>query len=303
MYRTVFLSAVRHETVKRAIRSCPLTQRVVDQFVAGPTWAKARDTVAPLLDKGFLATVDCLAPATRTLADGEQALATYLGVLDQIDALGWADRVELSVNLTALGLFVRDGEQATQHALTLAAKAHTIGARLTIDTGSPTTMTKTLRVFARLKEQYADVGCALPANLKRAESECRGLDAPGNRIRLYKGPYATPLSLAFADRHDVDLSYVRCLKMLMEGEGTPLVATHDPVMIEIAQELAAHTNRGLKDFEFQLLYGVRPIEQERLIDLGHTVRLYVPFGPNWYDYVMNRLAGHPSNLLLFLKCR
>jgi len=302
MYRTFFLALSRNETFRRLLLACPVTRKVVKHFVAGDSWDEARDGIASLLDKGLKATVDYLGPQTRTAGQAAATVSAYIGFLDQIRDEGWAGDVEVSVTLSSLGLLLRDGEElATSNAAAIAAKAREVGTTLTLDMEDITTTSKAIRIVNTLRKDYPEVGCLLQANLKRTEADCRALDAPESRIRVSKGAYRPPAQATYHDKHDVDLSYVRCLKTLMEGEGLPMVATHDPVMIEIAQELAAHTNRGLKDFEFQMLYGVRVVEQERLADLGHTVRIYVPFGENWYPYFIRRLAERPANLGFFFR--
>ena len=302
MYRTFFLALARNETFKKMLLACPLTKKIIKGFVAGNTWDDARPTVASLVDKGLKVTVDYLGPDVHTVEQAEATVSAYLSCLDYIGDDGQAGDVEVSINLSALGLLLRGGEAlATAHAMKLAAKARDIGTTITIDMEDITTTAMAIRIVTALREQYPEVGCLLQANLKRTEHDCRTLDNPGSRIRLSKGAYKPPTQASYADKHDVDLSYVRCLKILMEGEGIPLVATHDPIMIEITQELAAHSNRGLKDFEFQMLYGVRTVEQERLADLGHTVRVYVPFGENWYAYLVRRIAERPANLFFFLR--
>jgi proline dehydrogenase len=120
-------------------------------------------------------------------------------------------------------------------------------------------------------------------------------------VRLCKGAYVEPESVAYQSRLEVDLSYVRCLKVLMEGEGYPMVASHDPRMVEIAGVLADRTGRAKGSYEYQMLYGIRPEEQLRLAREGQTVRVYIPYGQEWYGYLMRRLAERPSNLGLFVK--
>ena len=116
-----------------------------------------------------------------------------------------------------------------------------------------------------------------------------------------KGAYSEPESVAYRRKREVDESYLRCLRILMRGSGYPMVATHDPAMIEAAALLATAVPRGGEDFEFQMLYGIRPAEQERLIGLGQHLRVYVPFGDQWYGYFVRRLAERPANLMFFLR--
>ena len=302
MYRTFFLTLSRSEAFKKLLVTLPWTKKVVHHFVAGDTWTDAYAAIDSLIDKGLKATVDFLGEDVHTAMQAEATVAEYLSILDHIQAEGWASDVEVSVKLTAIGLLLSDGEQlAVDNATRIAAKAHEIGTTITIDMEDLPTTAKTIRVVQAVREQYPSVGCVLQANLKRTETDCKAMDAPGSRVRLCKGAYRVPIEAAYTEKHDVNLSYVRCLKILMEGEGIPLVATHDPVMIEIAQELAAHSNRGLRNFEFQMLYGIRTVEQERLADLGHIVRVYVPYGRDWYGYFVRRLAERPANLLFFLR--
>ena len=302
MYRILFLALARSETLRRILLATPLVRSIVKHFVAGDTLGEVRDTVNTLIDKGLKATVDYLGYEIHTAEQADAVVATYIECLDQIHQEGWAGDVEVSVKLTSLGLLLRDGEQlAMANAATIAAKAEQVGTTVTIDMEDLGTTAKAIRIVKELREQYPSVGCLLQANLKRTETDCRSMDSPQSRIRLSKGAYKPPTQATYPDKHDVDLSFVRCMKILMEGEGLPLIATHDPIMIEIAQELAAHNNRGLKDFEYQMLYGVRTVEQERLVDLGHTVRVYVPFGENWYSYFIRRMAERPANFLFFLR--
>jgi proline dehydrogenase len=148
---------------------------------------------------------------------------------------------------------------------------------------------------------FPDTGAVLQSYLRRTEADCRDLAYAGSRVRLCKGAYKEPASVAFQDRHEVDRSYVRCLKVLMAGQGYPMVATHDPRMVDIAGALATRYGRTLGSYEFQMLYGVRPDEQARLAEEGEKVRVYIPYGQEWYGYLMRRLAERPSNLTFFLR--
>jgi proline dehydrogenase len=141
----------------------------------------------------------------------------------------------------------------------------------------------------------------LQAYLHRTEADCRALATAGSRVRLCKGAYKEPASVAFQSRLDVDKSYVRCLRVLVEGAGYPMVATHDHRLISIASSLFARSGRAKGSYEFQMLYGIRPREQRRLADAGETVRVYVPYGDEWYGYLMRRLAERPANVGFFLR--
>ncbi len=161
-----------------------------------------------------------------------------------------------------------------------------------------TTTDRTLSTLRSLRREFPETGAVLQAYLHRTGDDCRELSGDGSRVRLCKGAYAEPASVAFETPAEVDASYVRCLEVLMRGDGYPMVATHDPALIARTVELAAGRTSG---FEFQLLYGIRPREQERLSAAGHTVRVYVPYGDQWYGYLMRRLAERPANLGFFLR--
>ena len=143
----------------------------------------------------------------------------------------------------------------------------------------------------------------LQAYLRRTEGDCRELARPGQRVRLCKGAYKEPESVAFQSKIDVDKSYVRCMNILMSGQGYPMLATHDPRLIAIGEDRAKWFDRAPEEFEFQMLYGIRPAEQRRLAGDGYTVRVYVPYGDQWYGYLMRRLAERPANLAFFARCR
>ena len=147
----------------------------------------------------------------------------------------------------------------------------------------------------------AQTGAVLQAYLYRTEADCRDLSYAGSRVRLCKGAYREPESVAFQSRSDVDLSYVRCMKVLMAGQGYPMIASHDPRLIEIAEALAVRAHRQRGDYEYQMLHGVRPEEQRRLAAQGEKMRVYVPYGEEWYGYMVRRMAEKPANMSLFLR--
>jgi proline dehydrogenase len=145
------------------------------------------------------------------------------------------------------------------------------------------------------------VGAVLQAYLRRTEADCRDLSGAGSRVRLCKGAYDEPESVAYRDKHEVDKAYVRALRILMEGKGYPMVASHDPRLVAIAGELAAACGRSEDGYEHQMLYGIRDAEQVRLAAEGKRVRVYVPYGTEWYGYYMRRLAERPANVLFLAR--
>jgi proline dehydrogenase len=158
-----------------------------------------------------------------------------------------------------------------------------------------------LGILRELRKDFPETGAVLQAYLHRTEADCRALAYEGSRVRLCKGAYQEPETVAFQSRLDVDKAYVRCLKVLLAGQGYPMIATHDPRMIEIASSLASRYGRAKGSYEFQMLYGIRPTEQKRLAASGETMRVYIPYGYEWYGYLMRRLAERPQNLTFFVR--
>jgi proline dehydrogenase len=159
----------------------------------------------------------------------------------------------------------------------------------------------TLRIVRALRGDFPDLGCVIQSQLRRSADDCAALATPGSRVRLCKGAYDAPHTVAFTARAEVDRSYARCLGTLMRGGGYPMVATHDPRLIEIAAAQARLAGRGPGDFEFQMLYGIRPAEQQRLAADGAQVRVYLPYGSDWYGYLVRRLAERPANMAFFAR--
>jgi proline dehydrogenase len=172
---------------------------------------------------------------------------------------------------------------------------------VTLDMEDHATTDSTLDILTRLRADFPDTGAVLQSHLRRTEADCRELAGAGSRVRLCKGAYAEPEAVAFHSRHDIDKSYVRCLNILLSGEGYPMVATHDPRLVAIAEDRAKWFDRSPATFEFQMLYGVRPAEQLRLAGAGYTMRIYVPYGDQWYGYLMRRLAERPANVAFFAR--
>jgi proline dehydrogenase len=172
---------------------------------------------------------------------------------------------------------------------------------VTVDMEDHTTTDSTLGIVRELRKDFPDTGAVLQAYLYRTEADCRDLAYSGSRVRLCKGAYSEPESVAFKDTNEIDRSYVRCLKILMAGDGYPMLATHDPRLVQIGQRLATDNERALGSYEFQMLYGIRPMEQQRLANLGHLMRVYVPYGTDWYGYLIRRLAERPANLTFFAR--
>jgi proline dehydrogenase len=300
MLRPMLHAAARSAAARSVVERSPLTRPVVRRFIAGDSVGDAIDTTGDLLATGRLVTLDHLGEDTTNADQADATVRAYQELLKRLADKGFTSRAEVSVKLSAVGQKL-DASLTLDNAHRICAAAHEVGATVTLDMEDHTTTDATLAVLHELRRDFPWVGAVLQAYLRRTEADCRDLATSGSRIRLCKGAYAEPASVAFATKPEVDLSYVRCLKVLMAGSGYPMVASHDPRLIAIAGKLAADAGRASDSFEYQMLYGIRPTEQQRLADEGNRIRVYLPYGNEWYGYFMRRLAERPANLTFFLR--
>ena len=300
MLRSVFLAAARSSTVERLVDIAPVSRGVVRRFVAGATADDALRATRELADDGLAVSLDHLGEDTLTAEQATAVRDEYVALLGRLRDAALAPAAEVSVKLSALGQKI-DDRVAYEHARAICAAAAEAGTTVTLDAEDHTTTDSTLEIHAELRKDFPTTGAVLQAYLRRTEADCRELATAGSRVRLCKGAYAEPESVAFQSALDVDKSYVRCLNILMSGDGYPMVATHDPRLVAIAEDRARWFDRSTDEYEFQMLYGVRPEEQARLAADGQTVRVYVPYGEQWYGYLMRRLAERPANLRFFAR--
>ncbi len=303
MLRQSILWLARSERIKKLISTMPVSGGIVSSYVPGEDTASAVRATEELIATGLHVTLDHLGEDTL---DPEQADATvnaYLDVLKELSAAGLARNAEVSVKLSAVGQALPEigAKLSLENARTICRAARNVGTTVTLDMEDHTTTDQTLATLRELRKDYPETGAVIQAYLHRTEADARALAFEGSRVRLCKGAYKEPETVAFQDRLEVDKSYVRCLKVLMAGQGYPMVATHDPRMIAIASALATRNDRAHGSYEFQMLYGIRPEEQKRLAESGEKVRVYVPYGQEWYGYLMRRLAERPSNLTFFAR--
>ncbi|HNI70634.1 MAG TPA: proline dehydrogenase family protein [Marmoricola sp.] len=303
MLRRVLLLLAGSARVKELITRMPVSSGIVNRYVPGESVAAAVASSAELISSGCVVTIDYLGEDTLDQAQAEATVTAYSELLQELSQQGLANRAEVSVKLSAIGQALPEvGQQlCLENARRICLLARRVGARVTIDMEDHTTTDRTLAVVHELRKDFPDTGAVLQAYLRRTESDCRALAHEGSRIRLCKGAYNEPESVAFQDRLEIDRSFVRCLQILFSGAGYPMVASHDPRMIAIAESLAARNNRAPGTYEYQMLYGIRPEEQLRLARSGETMRIYLPFGQEWYGYLMRRLAERPSNMAFFLR--
>jgi proline dehydrogenase len=300
MLRSVILAAARSSRVARLVETAPISRDVVRRFVAGPLTADALRVSRELADQGLKVTLDYLGEDTLTADQADHTRDEYRSLLRQLAEQRLTPAVEVSVKLSALGQ-VFDEKLAEANARTICEAATTAGTTVTLDMEDHTTTDSTLEMLGRIRAEHPTTGAVLQAHLRRTEADCRELAREGQRVRLCKGAYKEPESVAYQSKIDVDKSYVRCMNVLMSGPGYPMLATHDPRLVAIGEDRAKWFDRASEQFEFQMLYGVRPDEQRRLAGEGYTMRVYVPYGDQWYGYLMRRLAERPANLVFFAR--
>ena len=305
LLRNSLLQLSKSDAVRRTIEKAPVSRQVVHRFIPGDSTADVVRATAELRTTNRLATIDYLGEDTTDLT---QAIRTRDAYLELLRALAAADLSqhgmgEVSLKLSALGQYLPgDGHKiALEHAREICEAASAAGTTVTLDMEDHTTTDATLETLRELRRDFPWVGAVIQSYLRRSEGDCRDLAHEGSRVRLCKGAYKEPESVAYQSGAEVDQSYVRCLKVLMAGDGYPMVASHDPRLIEIAGALAAHHERDATSFEYQMLYGIRPEEQKRIADRGDQMRVYLPYGEEWYGYLMRRMAERPANTAFFLR--
>lgn len=305
MLRRVLLAASASQQVRRVITTAPVTRGVVRRFVAGETATDALAVVKRLVAQGLAVTLDYLGEDT---SEPEQAAAVAHEYVSLIELLHAADlttggRTEVSVKPTAVGLGLPEhGDKTAVESITrICVAARAAGTTVTVDMEDHTRVEATLRLVDQLRTDFPDLGCVVQSYLRRTPGDCQALAVAGSRVRLCKGAYSAPDAVALAARSEVDRNYARCMRILLDGDCYPMLATHDPRLIAIAQSRVATLGRDASSFEYQMLYGIRLDEQRRLTAAGAQVRVYVPYGNDWYGYLVRRLAERPANLAFFLR--
>ena len=303
LLRQPILLLARSTKVKKLVSTMPVSSGIVTGYVPGETTTDAVRATQGLVDDGLWATLDYLGEDTTDAAHAEATVAAYKDVLAELVTQGLASRAEVSVKLSAIGQFLPDQgyKVALENAREICRAARNAGTTVTLDMEDHTTTDSTLSILSELRKDFPETGAVLQAMLHRTEADCRALAYEGSRVRLCKGAYMEPEEVAFQEKVEIDKSYVRCLKVLLAGQGYPMIATHDPRMVHIASSLASRFGRRAGTYEFQMLYGIRPEEQKRLAEAGETVRVYIPYGTEWYGYLMRRLAEKPQNLAFFAR--
>ncbi|MFB7467219.1 MULTISPECIES: proline dehydrogenase family protein [unclassified Streptomyces] len=302
MLGPVILAASRSDKMRRIVSAAPVTKPVVNRFIPGETVDQVIPIVEDLTRKGLEVTLDVVGEDITEVAQSHAARDAYLQLIERLAELGLGETAEMSVKLSMFGQALEGGhELALANVRPVVEAAAAIGTTVTLDAEDHTTLDSMFAIHEELRRDFPQTGCVIQAYLFRTEADARRLAAAGSRVRIVKGAYKEPAEVAYQDKGEIDKAYVRIMKILMEGEGYPMIGSHDPRLIAIGQELARQAGRKLDEYEFQMLYGIRSEEHLRLAAEGHRMRVYTAYGTDWYGYFMRRLAEKPANLLFFLR--
>lgn len=298
MLRSFLLYLSEKEFPKKFLTGHAFGRRMAARFIAGEDLEAAVETVRRLNAEGLEATLDYLGEAVSEPAAAEEALRAYLAILDRLAAEKL--RSHVSVKLTQLGLAFNE-DLALWQLKALAQRAAKHGNFVRIDMESSRFTESTLRAFRQANAPRDTLGVVIQSYLYRSERDVEELLKIGARIRLVKGAYQEPPILAFARKADVDQSFETLMRMLLRSEGYHAIATHDEHLIEATKEFARSLGLGPERFEFQMLFGIRRRLQRELARQGYRVRVYVPYGRQWFPYFMRRLAERPANVLFLAR--
>jgi proline dehydrogenase len=296
MLRGTLLYLSEQSLAKRVFGG-PLTKPLVSRFVAGVRLSEAIEHVQRLNGAGMTATLDYLGESVRNAEAAGAAAMQYIAILHAIDRAGV--QCNASLKLTQMGL---DVERAlcVRNLERIVTQADQLRNFIRIDMEGSAHTQVTLDIFHDLFAQHKNVGVVIQAYLYRSENDIRELNAIGARVRLCKGAYNEPASVAFPEKADTDKNFIKLMQLLLSEGNYPAIATHDEKMIAATREYAAKHGIAPERFEFQMLYGIRRDLQEQIVRDGYRLRIYVPYGEEWYPYMMRRLAERPANLLFVL---
>ena len=298
MIRATLMALSQNGMAKRFVLSNRLARRTARRFVAGEELDDAIGAARASNEAGLKATLDFLGENVGSREDTERAREMYLGVFERI-AREKLD-ANVSLKLTQLGLDF-GAEFCLEQMLPIVKHAESLGNFVRIDMEGSAYTQRTVEIALRLRRESAAVGTVVQAYLRRTEEDVRMLVGAGCRIRLCKGAYLEPPEVAFPEKKDVDANYVKLMRMLLPSGVYHAIATHDPAMIAATKQFAEEQKIAKDQFEFQMLYGIRPDLQKELIREGYRMRVYIPYGRDWFPYFMRRLAERPANLVFIAR--
>ncbi|HZU12581.1 MAG TPA: proline dehydrogenase family protein [Chloroflexota bacterium] len=297
MLRPVLIRLSQESRLRTLASHNPVLRSMARRFVAGETLEEAIDVVRATNARDMTVTLDHLGENVQTAAQARAAAEDYCGMLAEITRAGVTSNV--SLKLTQLGLDLGDdvAYENLRRVVDVAAQDDNF---VRIDMENSEYVDRTLAIFYRLFETHRNLGVVIQSYLYRSEADVARLIEAGARVRLVKGAYLEPATVAYQDKADVDRNFVVLMEMLLARGNYPAIATHDPAMIDATRNFAAQQGIEASRYEFQMLYGIRRDLQTELVRAGYNVRIYVPFGTEWYPYLMRRMAERPANLMFVL---
>ena len=298
MLRSLLLFLSQRRGLRHWMETSPAAERLTSRFIAGNTLEQELAVCQNLNREGILASLDHLGESVTSLTEADRSRDSYIGALEKIASLGL--QATVSVKLTQLGLDLSE-PHCRANVERMVERAKSIGSVVEVDMESSAYVDRTLGLVTDLHARYSSVRAVIQAYLYRSESDIENLSQQSIPVRLCKGAYKEPSDMAFPEKKDVDRNYVHLMTRLLDIGAYPAIASHDERIIQRALAYAKERNLGPDRFEFQMLYGIRRDLQRRVVESGHRLRLYVPYGDAWYPYFMRRLAERPANVLFLVR--
>ena len=296
--RSFLLYLSRRRRLRRWMETSPVAARLTDRFIAGLTLDDGLAVCERLEREGILVSLDRLGESVTSLAEAEASRDSYIGILHRIAQRGFD--ATISIKLTQFGLDLSEAA-CRANVEGLVSEAARLGKTVEIDMESAEYTDRTLDIACAMHQAHGNVRAVVQAYLRRSAQDIERLCELRVPVRLCKGAYKEPPALAFASKREVDRSYIRLMKVLLESGRYPGLATHDPRIIEEAHSFTRERGITPDRYEFQMLYGIRRDLARRFVAEGYRIRLYVPYGEAWYPYFMRRLAERPANLLFLMR--
>jgi proline dehydrogenase len=294
MTRNFFLYLSQQQRLRRWIETSPTARKLTARFIAGESLADELKVTAQLQSQGIATALDHLGENVTTLEEASAAAAAYLEALAEIAARSLPATV--SIKATQFGMDISE-TACYENVLRVAARAKEIGTRVEIDMEDTRYTERTIALVSAVAQKVGDIRLCIQAYLHRSPADIDNLSRQGIRVRLAKGAYNEPPSVAFPNKSDVDRAYLELMHRLFSQGNDPAIAGHDPRMIQEAIRYTREQGIAPTRFEFQMLYGIRRDLQRQVLEQGYRLRLYVPYGTAWYPYFMRRLSERPANVL------
>jgi proline dehydrogenase len=298
--RSLVLKVTSWRWMERLVRKSFLFRPLVKRFIAGDTLDQALVACKDLADRGFLLSLDLLGENVKSVDEAIAAKNAYVAMLGAIDAAGLTKICNISIKLTQCG-FDQGDDLAEKHFREILTEAAKYNNFVRADMEASEYTERTVALIEKVWPEHKNTGTVLQTYLYRTPDDLDRMIKLGARVRIVKGAYAEPASVAYPKKSDVDKAYVELSKKALHEVNYPAIATHDARIIETLKQYAAEQNISTDRFEFQMIYGVRRDLQEKLRQEGYNVRIYVPFGESWYPYFTRRLAERPANLFFIMK--